>query len=343
MSFPVITFSFVAPYLGVFACVIGLWAASHIHGKKRAKKKLICSLRADCDKVVHSTHATTLGIPNELLGVAYYVILGSLYAGTIAVPELFVNAWVHYLIVLMTAIGVIFSLYLIALQLFVIHAWCTWCMLSAIATFTLFVALFGLPLQDFFTLLGVHRTPWIILHSLGFILGVGAATITDVFFFKFLKDHQISEEEKGTMETLSGVIWFGLAILLVSGLMLFLAEQARLSQSPKFLLKVVVVSVIVVNGFVLNLLVSPRMRQLSFEGTKPARHFRRLAFALGGISIISWYIAFILGSIRNLGDYSFSQGLIVFLAIIGMVVIGSQVFERMVVKKYHALPETPQG
>ena len=158
-------------------------------------------------------------------------------------------------------------------------------------------------------------------------------------FFKFMKDHQISEDEKDTLDTITRVIWFGLSIIMVSGLMLFLPEHARLGDSPKFLLKMVVVSIVTLNGVALNLLVAPRMRQLSFEGTKPARHFRRLAFALGGISIVSWYIAFILGSVRSLGVYSFSHGIFGYGAIILAVLIGSQIFERMVVAKYHALPD----
>ena len=321
----------------ILASLCGLWAALHIHRTKRAKKKLVCSLQANCDKVVHSIHATTFGIPNELLGIGYYVVIGSLHALTVLYPSIFAVAGVYYVIFLATLGGVLFSLYLVALQAIVIRAWCTWCLISALANIILGLCLLGLPMQGLIPLFAGQRTAWILIHSIGFILGVGAATITDIFFFKFLKHHQITQEEKGILDTLTSVIWAALATLVVSGLILFLSDSARLGSSPKFLLKVVAVLGIVVNGVLLNLFVAPRMRLFSFEGTKPARRLRRLAFALGAISITSWYSAFVLGSLRHIGEYSFTEGLIGYGALLGLVVIGSQLFERVVVRHYHAI------
>jgi hypothetical protein len=192
--------------------------------------------------------------------------------------------------------------------------------------------LWWMPTPEWFALLAEHRGAWAIVHALGFVLGLGGATITDVFFFRFLKDHRISEEEKGTLDALSRVVWVGLAVLLVSGLMLYLPEQARLAASPKFLLKVVVVAVVLLNGIALNLSVAPRLRLLSFERTPPARTFRRLAFALGGISIASWYTAFLLGSLRHLGPATFAHGLLGFGVLLAGTVVVTQVFERLAVK-----------
>ncbi len=336
------TFSFFTPYIAIVASLLGLLAAITIFIEKRKKKKMICPLQANCDKVVHSTHSTTFGISNELLGILYYLVIGSLYALILAWPEFFATAGIHYLMLLMTFVGVILSVYFVILQAFVIRAWCSWCMLSAVACFALGACLFGLIDAATLELIASHRTLWIIIHSFGFILGVGGATITDVFFFKFMKNHQIAVDEKSTMDTLSGVILAGLAVAVLSGFMLFLPEQARLAVSAKFLVKVVVVGVVIINGIALNLLVAPRMHRLSFEGTKPARSFRRLAFALGGISIVSWYTAFILGSLRHLGEYSFVHGLIGYAAILIAVVVGSQIFERIAVRHYHALPENQE-
>lgn len=332
--------SFFAPYIAIVAALLGLLAATVIYKEKRKKKKMICPLQANCDKVVHSTHSTTMGISNELLGIFYYVTIGALYALMLAWPQYFATAGIKYAMLLMTLGGVVLSLYFVALQALVIRAWCFWCILSALASFLLGAYLFWLIDPQTLSLIGEHRTLWVIVHSFGFILGVGGATITDVFFFKFMKDHRITVAEKETMDTVSGVIWAGLAVAVLSGLMLFLPEQARLSDSPKFLLKTIVVGVVIVNGLALNFLVAPAMHRLSFEGTPPARRFRRLAFALGGISIVSWYGAFILGSVRSIGVYSFSHGLIGYGAILLAVVVGSQLFERRAASGYHALPET---
>lgn len=329
--------------VAILASLAGLWASLRIFNEKKKKKKLVCPLRANCDKVVHSTHSATFGIPNEMLGMLYYCLIGMAHAALLSLPHLVDGAPVRYAMLLASLVGVVLSIYFLALQAIVIRAWCSLCLVSAAASVVLGLSLFSLVNADTVAAIGEHRTLWIIVHSIGFILGVGAASITDIFFFRFLKDHQVSEEEKGTLEALTGVIWAGLAVLVISGLMLFLPEQARLADSPKFLLKTVVVGAIVMNGLALNLFVSPRMRQLSFEGTKPARRFRRLAFALGGISIVSWYAAFVLGSLRHLGSYSFAEGLVGYGALLLVVGIASQLFERLAVRGYHAISANPES
>lgn len=318
-------------YLGTIGAIIGLVVSLYIYRQKRKKKALICPREGNCEKVVHSTHATTLGIPNELLGVTYYTIIGVIYAIVLVYPAL-LTAPVLWVLTMMTCFGALFSIYLIALQGLVIRAWCAWCLGSAFATGLLVVALFGHDMTDLFAVLHGQRLWWIIIHNIGFILGLGGATITDIFFFRFLKDGTISESEKGTMDTLSNVIWVGLAILVVSGLMLYLPEQSRLDVSPKFLLKVIVVSVLTINGVFLNLLVAPRMRSFSFLQTEPARHFRRIAFALGAISITSWYTAFLLGSLRTI-NLPLREGVGIYIAIVIAAVVGSQIFEWIVSKK----------
>jgi uncharacterized membrane protein len=314
-------------YLAFGACLLGLIASVYILRKKSAKKKLVCPLRADCEKVIHSTHSTTLGISNEVLGIGYYLIVAALYASTLMAPSILPPGLAQYLLIILSICGGLFSLYLVALQALVIRAWCSWCMLSALATAVLVFCSFHIPLASIAAFLDQHRDIWLLVHGIGFILGLGSATITDVLFFRFLKDHQISGEEQDSFEAITRIIWVGLAILVLSGIMLYLSDVGRLSVSPKFLIKLVVVGVIIVNGLLLNLIVSPRLRQLSFDGTLPARHFRRLAFALGGISIVSWYSAFILGSARGI-PLSFVEGLAVYGILLIGTIIGSQVFER---------------
>jgi uncharacterized membrane protein len=318
-------------YLGLLASVVGLGISSYIYRKKRTKTKLMCPLRTQCDTVVNSQYATSFGIPNELLGIAYYILTGSFYAFMLLYP-MFFSPILHFTLFLLTLAGVLFSLYLISLQAFSIRAWCVWCLGSAAANVLLVVSLFGFPSEGLFGLLSSQRMWWVIIHNVGFILGLGGATITDLFFFRFLKDNTISAEEKGTMDMLSNVIWVGLAILIVSGVVLYLPEQARLDVSPKFLLKVIVVGVVVVNGILLNMLVAPRLRELSFENTPPARHFRKIAFALGGISISSWYAAFLLGSFRSI-PVSFLLGLCIYAGLLLTVIVGSQLYEAMITRK----------
>lgn len=319
-------------YLGIVGAILGLGVSLYIFKKKQTKTRLICPRESNCEKVVHSTHATTFGIGNEVLGIGYYVLQLVLWG--IVVGGYSSSPWVLWVLTILTIGGALFSLYLIALQWLVIRAWCMWCLGSALANILFVIALWGIPMTGLFALIASQRLWWVIVHNIGFILGLGGATITDIFFFRFLRDGIITEQEKSTMDTLSSVIWVGLAILIASGIMLYLPEQARFDVSAKFLLKLVVVSVIVVNGLFLNLLVAPRMRSLSFAREVPARRFRRLAFALGAISITSWYTAFILGSFRRI-SLPLREGVALYVIALAAVVTLSQIYERVVVRHRH--------
>src|SRR3989338_1491242 len=100
-----------------------------------------------------------------------------------------------------------------------------------------------------------YRTAILIFHLIAAAIGLGGATITDVFFFRFLKDFKISEMEFGILKVLSQVIWFALALVIITGIGLYLPASERLLVSSKFLVKMVVVAVIVANGVILNLLI----------------------------------------------------------------------------------------
>ena len=312
----------------VLACLCGISISVYMYLKKSRHQKLACPRDNPCDLVLHSHFSKTFGIPNELLGMLYFLSILAL----IFFPLLgFSPVWDLYILFFMLVLGGLFSIYLIGLQAFVIRAWCAWCLGIALTNLVLIISLSSIPTDFFAPLLAAQKVWWVIVHNIGFILGVGSATVADVMFFRSIKDGTVSAEEKGTMDVLTNIIWIGLAVLIVSGLALFIPEQARLAVSSKFLLKVIVVGVIVVNGILLNMFVGPYMRRLSFEGTVPARKFRRLAFALGGISFTSWYLAFFLGSLRSI-NIDFSYAVIGYGVLLVAVIIGSQIMERKVTK-----------
>lgn len=168
-----------------------------------------------------------------------------------------------------------------------------------------------------------NRDGVLIFHILGIVLGLGMATMSDFFFFKFLKDRRISEKEEKVLKTFSKIIWAGLTVLILSGVGLYLPHGNDLLKSPKFLAKMVVVGVIIVNGILLNTLISPKLTKIMF-----LPRWRRLAFALGAISIVSWYAAFILGMWRNL-PFGFAYIFGTYLIFLAMAVTISQILERV--------------
>lgn len=195
--------------------------------------------------------------------------------------------------------------------------------------------------MTFIPLLEFLKTPLLIMHLVGFALGVGGATITDILFYRFLKDFKITKEEDSIFQVMSQVIWAGLFIAIISGLGLYLPNAEALNESVKFLVKVIVVAVVTINGAVLNLVVSPRLVDMSFKNedemknsvdVKKTARFRKIAFALGAISIVSWYSAAILGAIESV-SISFGELLGIYIGILIIAIIGSQIAENLFYKK----------
>lgn len=315
----------------IFAAFGGFLLAFYIRHKKHANEKLVCPLDSDCESVIHSNYSIFLGIPVEILGMIYYGVVAVVYGIFLMFPQLISPFAVFSVLTLSTA-AFFFSLYLTSIQIFAIRQLCTWCLVSAgLSTAIFFTTLAGSEF-GFINLLAEYKWIVLMLHLFGFGIGLGSVTIADILFFKFLKDFRISEFEADILHTLSQVIWFAFAVLIISGFGLYLPDAKELNQSGKFLAKMAVVGVILVNGIFLNISVSPKLVKISFskkhdhqEGE--LRKLRKLAYASGAVSLASWYYASALGMAKNptLGFWGLS---IVYLFILGASILISQIFER---------------
>lgn len=319
----------------IFA-LAGFFVALYVYIKKSKAQPMVCPLNGECDVVTTSKYSKFLGVRVELLGLIYYLFIALVYTLHNLIPWL-LSETVIFLITGITIGAFVFSVYLIFIQAFILKKWCTWCIFSAgFSTFIFLTAVFGAQI-DLKGLLSEHRTLIIVLHALAGAVGVGTATITDILFFKFLKDYKISESEHDLMNTLSNVIWFALGLIVVTGIGLYLPESERLLNSSKFITKVTAVFVLIVNGVLLNLVVSPKLMQITFgeehQHIKGELHFlRKLSFALGAISISSWYLVFILGSLKKI-PVTPRMGIILYFTLLLVAVFGSQLFDRYMVEK----------
>ena len=191
--------------------------------------------------------------------------------------------------------------------------------------------------DTFARLLAAYNSSIVTLHFLAVAIGLGGATITDILFFKFLRNFRISKKETDIMRTLSRAIWFSLAILVLTGVALYIPQANELNHSAKFLAKMVVVAVIIINGIFLNLFVAPKLVKISFEETRKHQpeklhRERKIAFALGVVSIISWYSAFLLGMLRNI-SMSFSSLILIYVLLLLLGIFVSQYIERFFVRR----------
>ena len=308
----------------------GFLIAFYIRTKKTKKRPLVCPLRSNCDTVIHSDFSKFFGIPVEILGMIYYALVTIYHGVLILCPEIASNLTVFISLIFSTG-AFLFSIYLISIQAFVLKEWCTWCLFSAF----LCASIFGLTILSspvgLVEILAIHGRFFTILHLLGVALGVGAATITDILFFGFLRDYKISYEESSVMKMLSNVIWFALGLLVLSGIALFLPKSEVLLVSGKFLTKMFAILVLIINGFVLNIAISPKLMSISFrEEYDPHgdrfHYIRKLSFALGAISITSWYFIFILGALRGM-IIPFIPLVLGYIGLLILSVIGSQLFD----------------
>ncbi len=180
----------------------------------------------------------------------------------------------------------------------------------------------------------------VVLHAISAAFGLGAVVTTDALFFKFLKDYRISRKESDTLDTISKVIWGATTLLFVTGAVLYMSAPLEYLAKSKFVAKLVVFAVIVINGVVLNILISPYLVKLSFNNDSMTLHrsrrmriLRRLAFASGGLSMVSWFTVFILGSIRSIPVTTW-QALTIYVGLVLCAVAGSQIFASLL-KKSH--------
>lgn len=99
------------------------------------KKNVKCLFLPDkmCFKVQYSKYSSTFGIPNPYLGLTMLV---AIFVFTI----LYIQSLVPFEIIFaIISAGFIFSLYFTYIQAFVIKAFCTWCVLSALIFTILFI------------------------------------------------------------------------------------------------------------------------------------------------------------------------------------------------------------
>lgn len=117
------------PFLATFIvlAVAGIVDTGYLVYKHRQKKPLVCPINHDCNVVTESRWGNFLGIRNETLGLIFYISLLSL-------------AWRgnYSLLFLITGIGLLYSLFLVWLQVYVIKNYCFYCLISALISLLLF-------------------------------------------------------------------------------------------------------------------------------------------------------------------------------------------------------------
>jgi len=124
--------------------LIGFLISVYIYRTKKAKKPFVCPItEGGCEQVVNSKYSKLLGIPNENMGIIFYLGMMSisfLYLFSyLKETSLILGIKLYPLQLIITGISAIFSLALLVIQMFKIKNYCEWCIGSTIVSVLIFI------------------------------------------------------------------------------------------------------------------------------------------------------------------------------------------------------------
>ena len=122
------------PILVIVLVLIGFADATYLTVKHFQGQIPPCTI-GGCETVLTSKYAVVAGIPISLLGAIYYLFLAILlfmYQDISKEIFLRISLWI-------SGLGILFSLWLTYLQIFVIKAFCSYCAVSATISLIIFI------------------------------------------------------------------------------------------------------------------------------------------------------------------------------------------------------------
>ncbi|MEX0748562.1 MAG: hypothetical protein WD467_00375 [Candidatus Saccharimonadales bacterium] len=178
----------------------------------------------------------------------------------------------------------------------------------------------------------------IALHLLGFAFGVGGATASDAIFVRSVKDGKVTRSEYNILKTVSIIVWTSVTILILSGTLLMLLELQQGGDIPRlgfsfFQLKLTAFALLVANGVVFHFRVFPLLKSTIGQSFREegVRHKYWLFALTGGISIVSWYTAFLAVAFSSvLIDYPY----LFLLNIYGLLICGAALSAYLVLHSF---------
>jgi uncharacterized membrane protein len=118
----------------------GVGVAGYLTWAHYADSTVLCVAGGGCETVQESEYADIAGIPVAVLGLGAYATILALVVWDSVGARLAAAS--------LAFLGLLFSLYLLALQLFVIEAVCIWCMANDVVIAPLLAVLTGLRLRS---------------------------------------------------------------------------------------------------------------------------------------------------------------------------------------------------
>ncbi|MDP3901002.1 MAG: vitamin K epoxide reductase family protein [bacterium] len=118
--------------------LIGLADSSYILYTKTKGKKLVCLIGKDCDKVVKSKYSHIFKVPNEVLGILFYLSVFGFILLTFLNIGSFLGLSILSLFQAIVFLALLSSAFLTGIQIFKLKELCEYCL--ATAAINLFIA-----------------------------------------------------------------------------------------------------------------------------------------------------------------------------------------------------------
>jgi hypothetical protein len=167
-------------------------------------------------------------------------------------------------------------------------------------------------------------------HLLGVVLGAGAAFMSDISILSSIRSKMLSVMEVYIIELSNKIVWIGIALMAVSGVLLFLRDIEGYLASPEFLAKLTVAAVIFVNSSINHFKHLPLIRRVEgrpFDKDDVFVKYLSLVIASGAISIVSW-LFIVFGALRDI-PYSYTTIISAYLSAVLIAVVFGFVWKRI--------------
>jgi uncharacterized membrane protein len=119
--------------------LLGLFISAYLYLYKIGRVGMLACGAGECETVQQSAWSRFAGLEVALIGFAGYAALLAVSLAGLQ-PSLATRRWPATLLSVLAGLGVLFTLYLTYLELFVIHAICRWCVGSAVIIVAILLA-----------------------------------------------------------------------------------------------------------------------------------------------------------------------------------------------------------
>lgn len=119
---------------------MGIGVCLYILKQKSGGHPLVCPIGSSCNDVIYSKYSKTFGLPNEVGGLLYYLLILFFY-GSIFL-RFGISVKIAVIVLLASLAAFMFSLYLVSIMAFVLRKWCVWCLTSATISTLIFIISF---------------------------------------------------------------------------------------------------------------------------------------------------------------------------------------------------------